>query len=235
MGDSRKDSGFSRLPEHIAVIMDGNGRWAEQRRLPRKAGHVAGVKTFRELVVSCDRLGIRCLTVYAFSAENWGREPDEVNALIRLIDQSIRHYTPELLEKNVRLRLIGDVERFPEGPRSSLLESVRILEGCTGLTLCLCLSYGGRQELVRAFRALASEGKTDIREEDVSARLYTGGLPDPDLIIRTGGEYRISNFLLWQSAYAEYYFTDVYWPDFHEKDLMDALRAYEGRKRRFGR
>ena len=203
--------------------------------MPRTAGHVAGVKTFHEIVEVCGTVGIKYLTVYAFSSENWGREKTEVDALVRLLDQSIREYTPELLEKNVRLRLVGDIGRFPENSRKSLLQSVAVLDHCTGLTLSLCLSYGGRQEIARAFRILAEEGKTDVTEDDISACLYTAGMPDPDLVIRTGGEYRISNFLLWQSAYAEYYFTDVYWPDFHEKELMEALDAYSRRKRRFGK
>ena len=226
---------FEQLPVHVAVIMDGNGRWAKQRLMPRTAGHIAGVKTFHEIVRSCNDIGIRYLTVYAFSSENWGREQGEVDALVRLIDQSIREYTPELLEKNVRLRLVGEIERFPDDARNSLLKSVGLLSGCTGLTLSLCLSYGGRQEIARAFRLLAAEGKTEITPEDISSRLYTAGIPDPDLVIRTGGEIRVSNFLLWQAAYAEYYFTDVYWPDFHEPELLNALRAFEKRKRRFGK
>ena len=215
--------------------MDGNGRWAKQRLMPRTAGHVAGIKTFHEIVKSCSIIGIRYLTVYAFSSENWGREQGEVDALIRLLGQSIQEYTPELLENNVRLRLFGEIERFPNDVRTSLLKSVDLLNGCTGLTLSLCLSYGGRQEIARAFRLLASEGKTEITPEDISSHLYTAGIPDPDLVIRTGGEIRVSNFLLWQAAYAEYYFTDVYWPDFHEPELLNALRAFEKRKRRFGK
>lgn len=226
---------FSHLPRHLAVIMDGNGRWAKRRLLPRTAGHKAGVGTFHELVEVCGRLGIAFLTVYAFSSENWNREREEVEALIRLLDQSIREYTPELRKNNVRLRLLGDLSRFPEESRRSLLESAEALSDCTGMTLSVCLSYGGRQELLQAFSRLAEQGKKEITEADVSANLYTAGLPDPDLVIRTGGEYRVSNFLLWQSAYAEYYFTDVYWPDFREKELYEALHAYEKRSRRFGR
>lgn len=226
---------FTKLPEHVAIIMDGNGRWAKKRMMPRTAGHVAGVRNFHDIVNACGEIGIRYLTVYAFSSENWERDQEEVDALIRLIDQSVREYTAELLEKNVRLRLVGDMDRFPEGPRTSLQNCVKTLDHCTGLTLSLCLSYGGRQELVRAFRLLAEEGRKDITAEDISSHLYTSELPDPDLVIRTGGEYRVSNFLLWQSAYAEYYFTDVFWPDFHEPELIEALRAFEKRKRRFGR
>lgn len=226
---------FSVLPEHVAIIMDGNGRWAKRRLLPRTAGHKAGVDTFHEIVETCGKIGIHYLTVYAFSSENWNREQTEVEALIGLLERSIRLYTPELLKNNVRLRLMGDLSRFPEESRKSLRNSVETLSGCTGLTLSVCLSYGGRQELTMAVNRLLAEGKTEITEADISAHLYSAGIPDPDLIIRTSGEYRISNFLLWQSAYAEYYFTDVYWPDFHEKELYAALHDYEKRSRRFGK
>ena len=226
---------FEKLPTHLAIIMDGNGRWARQRFLPRSAGHAAGVKTLRETVMSCNDLGIRYLTVYAFSSENWGREQEEVNALMTLLEQAIRKLTPEMKQNNVRLQLLGDIDRFPEPAHGSLLASMEELKECTGLTLSVCLSYGGRQEIVRAFRLLAAEGKADITPEDISSHLFTAGMPDPDLVIRTSGEYRISNFLLWQSAYAEYYFADTYWPDFHEAELLEALRAYEKRSRRFGK
>ncbi len=226
---------FEKLPTHLAIIMDGNGRWARQRFLPRSAGHAAGVKTLREAVMSCNDLGIRYLTVYAFSSENWGREQEEVNALMTLLEQAIRKLTPEMKQNNVRLQLLGDIDRFPEPAHGSLLASMEELKECTGLTLSVCLSYGGRQEIVRAFRLLAAEGKADITPEDISSHLFTAGMPDPDLVIRTSGEYRISNFLLWQSAYAEYYFADTYWPDFHEAELLEALRAYEKRSRRFGK
>ena len=226
---------FTNLPKHIAIIMDGNGRWAKKRLLPRTAGHKAGVDTLREIVEACGRIGISYLTVYAFSSENWNREQEEVSALIDLLQKSLRRYVPELKQNNVRLHLMGDLSRFPEEARRSLLESEAELASQTGLVLSVCLSYGGRQELVAAYNKLASEGKTEITAEDVSGALYSAGIPDPDLIIRTSGEYRISNFLLWQSAYAEYYFTDVLWPDFREEELKKALHDYETRSRRFGK
>lgn len=226
---------FSNLPKHVAIIMDGNGRWAKRRLLPRTAGHKVGGETFHEIVEACGRIGIPYLTVYAFSTENWNRDPEEVETLIRLLQNALKDYTPELKANNVRLRLMGDLSRFPEEARRSLQESVETLSECTGMVLSICLSYGGRQELVEAFNRLAAEGKTNITAEDISAALYSAGIPDPDLVIRTSGEYRISNFLLWQSAYAEYYFTDVLWPDFHEKELHKALHDYEKRSRRFGK
>lgn len=227
---------FTRLPEHLAVIMDGNGRWAKKRFLPRTAGHKAGLDTFVELVDACSDLGIPYLTVYAFSTENWNREVSEVQALLRLMGQGIRRYTPEMHRKNIRLRLLGDLERFPESDRDALRACEQELSGNTGMQLSICLSYGGRQELVRAFNELAIEGHTgEITAEDIEKHLYTAGMPDPDLIIRTSGEYRISNFLLWQSAYAEYYFAEVCWPDFKREELYKALHAFETRSRRFGR
>ncbi len=226
---------FSKLPVHVAAIMDGNGRWARKRFLPRTAGHKAGLDTFVEIVDVCSDLGIPYLTVYAFSSENWNREPSEVQALMRLMEQGIRKYTPEMQRKNIRLHLMGQLERFPEKERTSLLECERQLASNTGMTLSVCLSYGGRQELTKAFNELAKEGKTEITEADIASHLYTAGMPDPDLIIRTSGEYRISNFLLWQSAYAEYYFTDVYWPDFRKKQFYEALHAFEARQRRYGK
>ncbi|MBP5155190.1 MAG: isoprenyl transferase [Clostridia bacterium] len=225
----------ARLPKHIAIIMDGNGRWAKKRLLPRTAGHIAGFNTFVDTVDYCSQRGIEVLTVYAFSTENWNRDKAEVSALMDLIERGIRRYIPDLVEKNIQIRLIGDIESFPPSVQKILYQLRDRLAGNTGMKLCICLSYGGRQELVRAFNELAAEGKKEIAAEDISAHLYTKGLPDPDLVIRTSGEYRISNFLLWQSAYAEYYFTDVLWPDFGKKELEKALESYSKRERRFGR
>lgn len=226
---------FSKLPTHLAMIMDGNGRWAKKRLLPRTAGHKVGLDTFVEMVDTCSDLGIGYLTVYAFSHENWNREQTEVDALMVLMESGIRRYTPEMHRKNIRLHLMGDLSRFGEKERASLLACQEELSRNTGMTLSICLSYGGRQEIVHACHELLKEGKTDITEADIARHLYSAGLPDPDLIIRTSGEYRISNFLLWQSAYAEYYFTDVLWPDFHKEELYKALHDFEGRKRRFGK
>ncbi len=226
---------FTRLPKHLAVIMDGNGRWAKKRLLPRTAGHKAGVETFAGLVDACSDLGIPYLTVYAFSTENWKRDASEVQELLRLMEQGIQRFLPDMHRKNIRLSLLGEIERFPEADRTELLACERELSGNTGMLLSVCLSYGGRQELVRAFNALLTEGvSAPITAEDIERHLYTAGLPDPDLVIRTSGEYRVSNFLLWQSAYAEFYFTDVCWPDFKPKELYKALHAYENRSRRFG-
>lgn len=226
---------FAKLPTHVAMIMDGNGRWAKKRLLPRTAGHKVGLDTFVEMVDACSDLGIEYMTVYAFSYENWNREKSEVDALMNLMESGIRRYTPEMHRKNIRLHLMGDLSLFEEEKRASLLACQEELSRNTGMTLSICLSYGGRQELVHAYNELIKEGKTVITDADIERHLYSAGLPDPDLIIRTSGEYRISNFLLWQSAYAEYYFTDVLWPDFHKEELYKALHDFEGRKRRFGK
>ena len=225
----------SRLPRHIAIIMDGNGRWAKKRLLPRTAGHKVGLDTFVNTVDACSDLGIECLTVYAFSTENWNREQTEVEALMKLMSSGIKKYEPEMKRKNIRLKLVGDIDRFENQYRDALRGVESRLAENTGMLLCICLSYGGRQELVYAVNNLLQQGKTQITAEDISANLYTAGVPDPDLVVRTSGEYRISNFLLWQSAYAEYYFTDVYWPDFDKNELQKALDSYAQRERRFGR
>ncbi len=223
------------LPRHIAVIMDGNGRWAKKRFLPRTAGHKVGMDAFVNTVDACSDMGIEYLTVYAFSAENWNREPTEVTALMELMSKGIVKYEPDLVRKNIRLKLVGDIDRFEEKYRNALRGVEERLSQNTGMTLCICLSYGGRQELVYACNQLLKQGKTEITADDISANLFTAGVPDPDLIIRTSGEYRISNFLLWQSAYSEYYFADVYWPDFDKNELLKALESYSKRQRRFGR
>ncbi|MBQ9847535.1 MAG: di-trans,poly-cis-decaprenylcistransferase [Clostridia bacterium] len=215
--------------------MDGNGRWAKKRLLPRTAGHKVGLDTFVDTVDSCSDMGIEYLTVYAFSAENWNRDPLEVSALMELMSRGIVKYEPEMVRKNIRLKLLGDLDRFEKKYRDALTSVEERLSNNSGMTLCICLSYGGRQELVNAFNRLASQGKTNITEADIEQNLYSAGVPDPDLVIRTSGEYRISNFLLWQSAYSEYYFTDVYWPDFDKAELLKAIESYSKRERRFGR
>lgn len=223
------------LPRHLAIIMDGNGRWATKRALPRTAGHKVGSENFVKTVDACDRLGIECLTVYAFSTENWQRSAEEVEGILKIMHAYIIKYVPELMKKNIRLRILGDLSYFDEKSRDALTESEKKLENNTGLTLCIALSYGGRNEIKQAVQSLIAEGKTDISEDDISNRLYTAGLPDPDLVIRTGGEKRISNFLLWQSAYAEYYFSDTLWPDFDEDKLREAISEFGKRKRRYGK
>jgi undecaprenyl diphosphate synthase len=227
-------------PAHVAVIMDGNGRWATARGLPRVAGHREGVKAARAIVRAADAIGLRYLTLYAFSTENWNRPEDEVTMLMRLLEESIYRELPEFMENNVRLRVIGRAAGVPLPVRRGLDHVVRATEGNTGLTLLVAFNYGGRDELIDAFRALARRvqrgelAPDDISEADVSGALYTDGVPDPDLLIRTSGEMRISNFLLWQIAYTELWITPTLWPDFAPADLYRAVAEFQGRNRRFG-
>lgn len=230
------------LPAHVAIIMDGNGRWATSRSMPRIEGHRAGVRAFRETVEECGRLGIHYLTVYAFSTENWDRPQDEVGFLMNLLLDVLDRELPEFERQGVRLRLLGDRSRLPRRVNAKLDEALeRLRHNDGGLTLCVALNYGGRAEIVRASRRLAmdiAEGRVDparVDEEAFSGYLDTAGIPDPDLIIRTGGEYRISNFLLWQAAYAELWLTPVFWPDFGREHLHAAILDYKRRQRRFGR
>lgn len=229
------------LPRHVAIIMDGNGRWARKRGLPRVAGHRAGIKAVREVVKGCGNLGIEFLTLYTFSVENWNRPVREVNALMRFLRETLRNEVDDLDRNNVRLMTIGRIEDLPPSVRREIERAQRILDDNTGLTLVLALSYGGRVEIVEAMRKIArmvKQGKLSPEEIDldtVSQNLYTDGMPDPDLLIRTSGEMRISNFLLWQIAYSELWITDVLWPDFRRKHLYEAIMAYQGRERRFGR
>jgi undecaprenyl diphosphate synthase len=228
------------VPGHVAVIMDGNGRWATQRGFPRIAGHREGVKAARAIVRAADRLGLRYLTLYAFSTENWSRPEDEVSMLMRLLEESIYRELPELMERNVRLRVIGRPTGVPLPVRRGLDHVVRETQDNTGMTLLMAFNYGGRDELLDAFRALAGrvqagELKPDeISEAHISGALYTEGVPDPDLLIRTSGEMRISNFLLWQIAYTELWITPTLWPDFGPLDLYRAVAEFQRRDRRFG-
>lgn len=230
-----------RLPRHVAIIMDGNGRWAKQQGLPRSEGHARGVTSVHNAVEFSSDIGIEYLTLYAFSTENWNRPPEEVDTLMHLIGWAIERELPELLENNVRIRLVGDIPRIPEEARKKLINSEKATEHCTGLTLCMCLSYSSRWEITDAARSLAKKvasGKLspeEITEEVFASNLNTAGIPDPDLLIRTGGEERISNFLLWQIAYSELYFTSVLWPDFGKKEYALALLNYQSRERRFGK
>ncbi len=230
-----------RLPVHIAVIMDGNGRWARRRNLPRVAGHRAGAEAVRVTVESCARMGIRYLTLYAFSAENWKRPRSEVDTLWQLLQIHIRRELPNLLRNDIRLAVIGRIDALPAPAREELAAAVRATSGGRGLQVNLALNYGGRHELVDACNAILEEarrsgslGSLMVDESEISAHLYTAGIPDPDLLIRTSGELRISNFLLWQIAYAEIYVTDVLWPDFRRIDLLKAVLDYQKRDRRFG-
>lgn len=231
----------SRLPSHIAIIMDGNGRWANRRRLPRVAGHKAGIEPVRVTVETCARLGIRVLTLYAFSMENWKRPRAEVDTLWRLLRYYLGQELPNLLRNNIRLNAIGRVEQLPPNVRRELESAVDATAANDGLKVNLAINYGGRAEVVDAVNELIAaarrEGRLDqlqVDENAISRRLYTAGQPDPDLLIRTSGEMRISNFLLWQIAYAELYVTDTYWPDFKRTDLLRAVLDYQKRDRRFG-
>ena len=229
------------VPAHVAIIMDGNGRWATQRSLPRIAGHHEGVKTARAIVRAADAIGIRYLTLYAFSTENWNRPEDEVSMLMTLLEHTVQSELPELMERNVRLRVIGRPTGVPLPVRRGIDHVVRETRANTGLTLLMAFNYGGRDELLDAFRALAWRVRTgelrpeEISEAHVSGALYTDGIPDPDLLIRTSGEMRISNFFLWQSAYTEIYFTETLWPDFRDTHFIEALKVYQQRERRYGR
>ena len=221
------------LPQHIAVIMDGNGRWAERRGLPRLSGHKKGFEAFLDLVDNCNKIGIHYLTVYAFSTENWKRSSDEVSGLMSIMTMAMKKYISDLNERNIRCRVIGDMSFFSDSMRRAIAESTAKTAENTGMEPAVAVSYGGRNELMRAVRKLCENG-LDITEDNISANLDTAGMPDPDLVIRTSGEYRTSNFLMWQSAYSEYWFTDVLWPDFGKKELDEAIASYSGRKRRFG-
>ena len=229
-----------RMPQHVAIIMDGNGRWADRRNLSRVDGHRAGMEAVKPVVQLCGELEIAVLTLYTFSAENWKRPIMEINALMRLLLEQLRDRTPELNENNVRLMVMGDMKRLPGRVVRVIDHSIAATKDNTGLILNLALNYGGRQEIVQALRSVVADvnaGKLKISniDEDVFEQyLYTAGLPDPDLLIRTGSEMRISNFLLWQTAYTELYVTDVLWPDFRPKNLLLALLSYQQRERRFG-
>ena len=228
-------------PRHIAVIMDGNGRWARQRGLPRSAGHQAGMTAVRECLEGCREARVEILTLFAFSQENWQRPPEEIEALMALLTEYVAREGADLRDQGVTVRVLGDVARLTPAARAAVELIQADTASGTALTLNICLSYGSRAELVRAARLLAGEvaaGRLrpeDIDEAALADRLYTAGLPDPDLLIRTSGEHRLSNFLLWQLAYAEIHVTPVLWPDFTRRDLLEAILEYERRERRFGR
>ncbi len=223
-----------KIPRHIAIIMDGNRRWAKQRLMPTGYGHKKGFDSFVSIADACGRLGVEYLTVYAFSTENWSRSAEEVDTLMGIIKNSVSSYIPKLAEKNMRLRVLGEMHRFDTETRKALEDSVSSSQNNTGLNVNICLSYGGRADITKAVNDLMASGKTTVTEADITDALYTSGMPEPELMIRTGGEIRISNFLLWQCAYSEMYFTPVLWPDFDEEQLMDAIKWYSGRQRRFG-
>jgi undecaprenyl diphosphate synthase len=232
---------LERLPHHIAVIMDGNGRWARKRHLPRIAGHRAGIGAVRQVVEACARLGVPCLTLYAFSVENWKRPRTEVKLLMGLLREYLKKEIAELNRNNIRFNAIGRIESLPKAVQRDLRETVEKTRSNTGLKLTLALNYGGRAELIDAVRAMALQWKgmrgfdpETITEQSFSRHLYTHNLPDPDLLIRTSGEMRLSNFLLWQVAYSEIWVTDILWPDFTERELFQAVIDFQRRERRYG-
>ena len=231
----------NRLPEHVAIIMDGNGRWAKAQGQPRSYGHQEGVVSVHKIMDAVTQLGLRYLTLYTFSTENWNRPEEEVQALMSLMVTAIHRETPNMMEKNVRLVAIGDLSRLRPDAYATLQECIETTADNTGTTLVLALSYSARWEITEAVRQIArevSEGQLrveEITEAMVTNHLTTKGIPDPDLLIRTGGEQRISNFLLWQLSYAEFYFTEVFWPEFREEELYEAILYYQSRERRFGK
>ena len=242
MSDSNKTKILpSDIPKHIAIIMDGNGRWAREKTLPRIAGHREGVNSVREVTRICGEIGVEFLTLYTFSKENWKRPKKEVSALMTLLLRTINKEVKGLHKNNVKFNIIGDLEMLPPSTRKGLEEGISLTSQNTGLNLSLALNYGSRQEMLEATQTLAMQVKDglisvgDINEELFSQYLYTNGIPDPDLMIRTSGESRLSNFLLWQSAYTEIYMTSTYWPDFREKELLEAILDYQKRERRFGK
>ena len=229
------------IPKHIAIIMDGNGRWAKERSLPRVAGHKEGVNSVREITRACGEIGVKHLTLYTFSTENWRRPKAEVSALMTLLLKTISVEVRELHKKNVRFTTIGDLEMLPRSTQKGILDGIEITKNNTGLNLCLALNYGSRQEMVSAVQSIADKVKNgdldsdEIDETIFSDALSTSEMPDPDLLIRTSGECRLSNFLLWQSAYTEIFMTDIYWPAFREDALMDAILDFQSRERRYGK
>lgn len=225
------------IPTHIAIIMDGNGRWAKQRGLPRTEGHKVGTETARAVVTRCRELGVKHLTLYTFSKENWSRPKDEVKTLFDLLTSFLKREEKSLKEQGIRLRVLGEIDDMPLAVRQVLKHVMRQTKKCSDMTLNLALNYSGRDEILRATKALVSKGiaPEDITEEAFAAELWTSGQPDPDLIIRTSGELRLSNYLLFQCAYSEFYFTDIYWPDFSPAELEKAIAELGSRQRRFGR
>ena len=242
MNDILRDkiSSNGNLPKHIAIIMDGNGRWASFKNLPRAAGHKEGINSVREIVRVCGEIGVSYLTLYTFSSENWSRPRTEVSAIMKLLLSTIKKEIRNLDDNNVKLSAIGSLDELPKETQKNILDGVEMTKSNSGLNLILALSYGSRQELIRAIKRISkrideSNLEIDNINEDVlSEELYTAGTPDPDLIIRTGGEHRLSNFLLWQSAYSELLISETFWPDFRESELLNSILDYQNRQRRFG-
>lgn len=228
------------IPKHIAIIMDGNGRWAKKRKLPRTMGHKAGVETIRRVLKEADKLGVKYMTLYAFSTENWKRPKEEVNALMKLLIQYLRQEINELHKNGVKINVLGDITKLPKECQEEIEKSVDKTKNNKGITMNIALNYGGRDEILRAVKSISEEvlngniSIEDINDEVMENYLYTKGIPDPDIIIRPSGEQRLSNFLLWQCAYSEFWYSDICWPDFKEKDLHRAIYDFQRRDRRFG-
>ncbi|MBI5519831.1 MAG: di-trans,poly-cis-decaprenylcistransferase [Desulfovibrio sp.] len=237
MGDALSSSTPAAVPAHIAIIMDGNGRWAQRRGLSRSEGHRAGTRAAKAVVIRARELGVRHLTLYTFSRENWSRPKEEVGLIFDLLVEYMKGELQNLLDQDIRLRVLGDFDGLPFIARQSLSHVMGKTENCRAMTLNLALNYSGREEILRACRNLVAKGvkPEDVTDQAFAAELYTAGQPDPDLIIRTSGELRLSNYLLFQAAYAEFYFTDTLWPDFDAGELDRALAEYQGRQRRFGK
>ena len=237
---SKKNIDKKLLPVHIGIIMDGNGRWAKKRFLPRKAGHSVGAEVFRKITRYCNQRGIKYLTVYAFSTENWKRPQEEVDAIMKLLREYLVESLEDFKNENIRTRFIGDITILDKDIQDLIMEAEKSTENATGLVLNIAMNYGGRAELLTAIRLIADDVKKgkllskNINEAEISKRLYTAGQPDPDLIIRPSGEFRTSNFLVWQAAYSEYWFSNILWPDYKPENLEDAFREYAKRNRRFG-
>jgi undecaprenyl diphosphate synthase len=235
-----EESFADRIPRHVAIIMDGNGRWAQARGLPRHRGHAEGVESVRIITKMARRIGVEALTLYSFSTENWGRPPEEVDALMGLLVHFLEAERKLMLDENIRLQVSGEAERLVPAARAALERTMQATAHCDGMVLNLALSYGARQELVRACRQLAAAAVAgeiapeSIAEADIETRLYTAGLPELDFVIRTAGEQRLSNFLLWQVAYAEFYVADIAWPEFREREFESALAVFQNRERRYG-
>ena len=237
----KEEIDLNRIPQHVAIIMDGNGRWAKQRGHERSYGHQAGAETVHVIAEEAAKLGVRYLTLYTFSTENWNRPQEEVDALMHLISIAIERETPDLVRNNVRLKIIGDTKTVPDYALDRLRRCEETTASCTGMWMVLAISYSSRWEItdaVKRIAAEAAEGKIDadsINEATISSHLATAGIPDPDLMIRTGGDCRVSNYLLWQIAYSELIFTDTFWPDYTKEDFCDAILRYQSRERRFGK
>ncbi|MDA3837684.1 MAG: isoprenyl transferase [Candidatus Delongbacteria bacterium] len=231
----KKVEEHGKIPMHVAIIMDGNGRWAMKQGMNRVNGHVKGVNSVRDVLEISTDIGVQHLTIYVFSKENWNRPEFEVNSLMSLLVNTIAKEINSLMERNIRVKLIGEIQDLPDKARQSIVDIISETENNTGMTLQLAISYSGREEIINAVNSIIESGKKDITEEDFSKYLYTANLPDPELLIRTGGDFRVSNFLLWQIAYTEFYITDILWPEFSKYDFLQAIDSYQNRERRFGK